>query len=77
MNMYKALIKQHRTRNNCSYFRCSDAEPEITQIDFLSQPTVEEEEEELYLPRHRLVEVEAILILTLQTYRILSAIGQF
>ena len=47
------------------------------KIAFISLIFVEEEEEELYLPRHRLVEVEAILPLTLQTNLILLAVGQF
>ena len=38
---------------------------------------IQEQEQELYLPRHRLVEVEAILPLTLQTNLILLAVGQF
>ena len=37
----------------------------------------QEQEQELYLPRHRLVEVEVIISLTLQTYLIISAVGQF
>ena len=37
----------------------------------------QEQEQELYLPRHRLVEAEAILPLTLQTNLILLAVGQF